>query len=146
MRNQYKVLTEKYALITEMGGTVEDWCDYFYSELSPDFWPGPINSWDGLEYFKKWTERKVNAKNGNQPPFITFNEYYKDIAEGYLDFADDDEFNSDSDAEDSARRAYLHMHKWYKKFLQNVESPEYKEWQAVKEQLYKDNPGVNIDI
>ena len=144
MRDQYKVLSEKYSLITEMGGPVEDWCDYFYSELSPEFPPGPINSWDGLEYFKKWTQRRVNEKNGNQQPLITFDEYYKDVAEQYLDYADDDE--SDSAAEESAYKAYLHMHKWYKKFLQKKDSPEYKEWQAIKKQLYGDNPGVNIDI
>ena len=133
MRDQYKILAEKYNLINEgSDGTDEEW--YYYQ--NPDniiktFTPNK----EVMNLFKEWL--KTNSE---------FGEYLDawweaEICEHIPDMLIPRGLKHVKDWAAYGTRQFAK--EYYKPFLK---SKEYKTYLKAKEELHKDNPGVNIDI
>jgi len=127
MKSQNKILEEKYTLLNE--DAYNDWYDYYYNKGHPRSGIIPIREWPGVDFFYKWCLKEVNEIG-----FVTnsIEEYFAEYADSF--------FGANTDYDDAVEigcaKAYKSLLKWYKKFLEDTQSPEYIEWKKTEE-IYK---------
>ncbi len=134
MRDQYKVLAEKYIQVFDEGtdGTDEEW--RYYHDIDNTIKTFTPNK-EVMNIFKEWLKTKTE-----------FGEHVNEWWETEL---------SERIPGRLIPRGQKHVKDWaaegrrllikhyYEPFLK---SKEYKTYLKAKEELYRDNPGVNIDI
>lgn len=157
MRNQYKVLAEKYNLIQE---GIEEKYRSEAVELYNMFKDKP-----GFRYFAEWllyqnswfTDQEYKNLDNNWDYEDAMCDYLEDNLENHVQNIADYHYDNSNDvdmvdiAEEAWDRAVQDLNEMYDKFIKNKKSLSYKRWEAYKaaaKALQKQNKsvGINLDL
>lgn len=155
MRNQYKVLAEKYHIICEAKDTTSNDSDPFEGfiyEYSVYSLINNIRHWPHAKEFIDWLFNKSDFYSADLKKFAKQNDiesaieaacmYFDASAENFVDGYEFDKRNFEINVEDNARDAVTQTVKnAYDEFI-----PWYKYKQKRLAALNKDNPGLEMDI